>query len=113
VRAAIPRQRRSPLEHVRALATALSAAKGHDVAIAALMRGLQRRLAAASGDARRRGAGRDTWRAWLAALPQRMRDPAQRETATRLARFAEPGQTDAAVRAAAHTVEDVWEALHR
>lgn len=112
VRAVIPRQRRSPLEHVRALATALGAAKGHDVAIAALIRGLHRRLATASGESRRRPA-RDAWRAWLAALPGRLRDPAQRETATRLARLAEPGQTDAAVRTAAHTVEDVWEALHR
>ncbi len=112
VRARIERQRRSPLEHVKALATALGASKGHDVAVAALVRGLRRRLAATSGEARRRGLGRDTWRAWLDALPQRMTDPAQRALAERLVRLGAPGQTDAAVYTAAHTVEDVWEALH-
>ncbi len=39
-RPAIPRKRRSPLEHVRALATALAAAHGHDVAVATIIRGL-------------------------------------------------------------------------
>lgn len=112
VRQAIPRERRSPLEHVKALATALGAAGGHDAAIAATIRGLRRRLGAASGESRRQIVGRDTWRRWLEELPVRLRDPSQRALAERLGRFAAPGQTDAAVRLAAHTVEDVWEALH-
>lgn len=46
-RPGIPRRRRSPLEHVRALATALAAARGHDVAVRLLVQGLRRRLAPA------------------------------------------------------------------
>src|SRR5439155_27282967 len=38
-RAGLEPRRRSPLEHVRALATALAAAGGHDVAVAALVPG--------------------------------------------------------------------------
>lgn len=44
-RRVVERRRRSSLEHVRALATALAAARGHDVAIGLLVRGLRRRLA--------------------------------------------------------------------
>ena len=40
----IERRRRSPLEHVRALATALAAARGHDVAVRLIVQGLHRRL---------------------------------------------------------------------
>ncbi|HTS87378.1 MAG TPA: DUF4350 domain-containing protein, partial [Gemmatimonadales bacterium] len=40
----LDRRRRSPLEHVRALATALAAAQGHDVAIEEIIEGLRRRL---------------------------------------------------------------------
>ena len=58
-RPAIARTRRSPLEHVRALATALAAARGHDVAIAAIVRGLRRRLLPPA--LRSRG----DWRLWL------------------------------------------------
>ena len=41
---AIERRRRSPMEHVRALATALAAARGHDVAVRLMIQGLRRRL---------------------------------------------------------------------
>ncbi|HEX6616100.1 MAG TPA: DUF4350 domain-containing protein [Gemmatimonadales bacterium] len=67
VRPGIPRRRRSPLEHVRALATALAAARGHDVAVGLLVQGLRRRLAPA-GTAPRGEAG-----AWLDGLAPAVR----------------------------------------
>ena len=115
VREAIARQRRSPLEHVKALATALAASNGHDAAIASLVRGLRRRLAAGAGEGAgtRARASRDSWRSWLDGLAGRIPDPVARTGAERLARYATPDQPASAVRAAANTVEDVWEALHR
>lgn len=67
VRPGIPRRRRSPLEHVRALATVLAAARGHDVAVGLLIQGLRRRLAPA-GTAPRGEAG-----AWLDGLAPAVR----------------------------------------
>ncbi|HKT59498.1 MAG TPA: DUF4350 domain-containing protein, partial [Gemmatimonadales bacterium] len=46
IRSGIERRRRSPIEHVRALATALAAARGHDVAVRLIVQGLRRRLSA-------------------------------------------------------------------
>jgi len=96
---AIPRIRRSPLEHVHALATALSAARGHEEAIGAMVRGLRRRLALPGmrpvGD----------WRAWLEQLDRGS------EPLTRLKQLARPGQTARSVRLAAHAVEDLWQEL--
>ena len=54
VRRAIERRRRSPLEHVRALATALAAARGHDVAVRLMVQGLRRRLSRGGRPARAR-----------------------------------------------------------
>ncbi|MGQ0649792.1 MAG: DUF4350 domain-containing protein [Gemmatimonadaceae bacterium] len=115
VRRSIPRERRSPLEHVRALATALAASNGHDVAIASLVRGLHRRLAAVGGESRggRARPPRAAWHPWVDQLARRIPDPEVRERAARLSMYAAPGQPDTAVRAAANAVEDVWEALHR
>jgi hypothetical protein len=114
IRAAIGRQRRSPLEHVRALATALAASNGHDVAIGALVRGLQRRLASSGAEARRGGrVARGAWVPFVERLATRSPDPRARERAAHLAAFARPGQPDTAVREAANAVEDVWDALHR
>ncbi|HEX3928752.1 MAG TPA: hypothetical protein VHW65_12225 [Gemmatimonadales bacterium] len=97
--------RRSPLEHVRALATALSAAHGQDEAIAAIVRGLRRRLQPPG--LRSRG----DWRAWVAQLGQRARTPAQENTVATLARLTQPGQPAASVLQAANTVEDLWQQL--
>ena len=110
VRAAIPRQRRSPLEHVRALATALAAARGHREAVAAMVRGLRRRLAATSSGA----ATRDDWRRWLDTLVVNAPNPRVRESAERLQRVANDSQqavSETAVLGAAHAVEDVWQSL--
>ena len=98
------RRRRSSLEHVRALATALAAARGHDVAIQAMLRGLRRRLNPA---ARVRGdAG-----PWLRQLQEHARSPrAQAETQT-LQALTRPGQDADGVLRAATAVEDLWEEL--
>lgn len=109
VRTGIQRQRRSSVEHVKALATALSAAQGHDVAIGAVVRGLQRRLSAAG---RANISSAEDWRTWVRLLPARMTTPAAQQAAQKLVPFTEPNQPVAAVQRAAHAVEDVWHALH-
>jgi hypothetical protein len=104
--AVIVRRRRSPLEHVDALATALSAARGHDQAIAAMVRGLRRRLAPpllrSGGD----------WREWLRRLDHRTVTPAQRDALDTLLQLTTPGQPASSVLRSAHTVEDIWQNLH-
>lgn len=107
VRAALGRQRRSPLEHVRALATALAAARGHHEAVGAMVRGLRRRLAPAA----RAPASRDDWRAWLESLAATAPDVDTREAAGRLARLADAPEPATAVLSAANAVEDVWHSL--
>ena len=102
-RPAIGRTRRSPLEHVRALATALSAASGHDVAIAAIVRGLRRRLLPPA--LRTRG----DWRQWLAQLGRSTRSARGREALATLETLTRPGQPSIAVLRAANAVEDLWE----
>lgn len=114
VRSLGDRQRRSPLEHVNALANALSAAKGHEVAIGALIKGLRRRLAARSGEFAKapRAAEGTRWREWFArfalSATGEVRAPAER-----LQSLLSGTQPDAAVQMAANSVEDVWDALHR
>lgn len=99
----IVRVRRSPLEHVRALATALSAAKGHDEAIGAMVRGLRRRLAPPALRAR------GDWHNWLAQLEAHAASPKQREALATLNQLTQPGQPPASVLHAANAVEDVWQ----
>ena len=98
------RKRRASLEHVRALATALSSARGHDVAISVLIRGLRRRLGAKAG-------GRHDENAWLESLrTDRLPAPA-RAAVSELRNLTTPGQDAAAVLRAANAVEDVWDTL--
>jgi Domain of unknown function (DUF4350) len=104
-RRVLERKRRSPLEHVRALATALAAARGHDVAIASIIEGLRRRLSPAGQ--RTRG----DWRGWLDRLGGQLRTPRAREAAGTLKTLARPGQSPEGVLKAANAVEDVWEEL--
>lgn len=106
VRSVLERRRRSPLEHVSALATALSAARGHDVAIGALVRGLRRRLAPHTPPAADPGP-------WLRDLAARAPSRAARDRALTLLEWTRPGQPAAVVRSAAITVEDLWEDLRR
>jgi hypothetical protein len=104
-RTVIVRARRSSIEHVRALATALQAARGHDVAVDLLIRGLRRRL---SRDAR---PGREPVGAWIGSLASRVRTAPARAAATRLMTLTRPGRSVDDVLAAAHAVEDVWQDL--
>lgn len=104
-RPGIPRIRRSPLEHLRALATALAAARGHDVAIAAIVRGLRRRLLPPG--LRTRG----DWRGWLAGLGRDAASPKARSSLAVLDSLTRPGQPPSSVLRAANAVEDLWEDL--
>ncbi len=105
VRSAIERRRRSPMEHVRALATALAAARGHDVAVRLMVQGLRRRL---SRGGRPAGASLD---AWIAGLGDSVRSARGREALEVLA-AASRGPSDAAsVLAAGNAVETLWEEL--
>ncbi len=99
------RKRRSSLEHVRALATALAAARGHDVAIGSIIEGLRRRLLPAGQ--RTRG----HWREWLDHLAGQVRTPRARDAVATLQVLTRPGQSPQGVLRAANAVEDVWEEL--
>jgi hypothetical protein len=101
----IVRRRRSPLEHVHALATALAAAGGHEVAVSLVVRGLRRRLS--HGGSAHGGATHD----WLVTIPARTRTARGRDAAERLITLTR-GRADAhSVRQAALAVEDVWQDL--
>jgi hypothetical protein len=100
------RRRRSPLEHVRALATALAAARGHDIAIGLIVRGLRRRLGG------RQSVRREDWRQWLDQLPQSVASPRALQARATLVTLTRPGQPAAGVLRAADAVEDLWEELH-
>jgi hypothetical protein len=105
VRSVIQRRRRSPLEHVRALATALAAARGHDVAIALVVQGLRRRLLPAGQR------GRGDWRAWVDRLADNVQSARAQHAARTLQSLTRPGQPPEGVLRAANAVEDVWEEL--
>ena len=105
IRPGIARRRRSPLEHVRALATALAAARGHDVAIGLIVQGLRRRLSRAGR------AGRSGIAAWLDELDGAVRTPRGREALTTLRQVtARPASGEDVLRAA-NAVETLWEEL--
>jgi hypothetical protein len=105
IRSGIERRRRSPLEHVRALATALASARGHDVAVGLIVQGLRRRLAPAE-----RG-HRGEIGPWLEGLAPAVRTPEGRaalQTLTSVIRT--PVSADDVLRAA-DAVETLWEEL--
>ena len=102
---AIERRRRSPLEHVRALATALAAARGRDVAVGLLVRGLRRRLSRAGDAPRADPAG------WLDDVAGQVRTPRAREGIETLRGLIHGPASTGAVLRAALAVEDVWEDL--
>lgn len=99
-------RRRAPAEHLGALATALAASGGHDEAVAALVRGLRRRLAP-------EGALLTAdWRAWLGDWAGRSDLPRQKELLAELVGLTGGGQTADGVRRAAIIVEELWAELH-
>jgi hypothetical protein len=105
VRSAIERRRRSPLEHVRALATALAAASGHDVAVRLIVQGLRRRLSHVGRSIR----GETT--AWLEGLAPAVRTPRGRGALETLTTIIHRPASAADVLAAANAVETLWEEL--
>jgi hypothetical protein len=104
-RSVVERRRRSPLEHLEALAAGLEGAAGADTAVALTVGGLRRRLG-------RTGVlHEDERRAWLAALERALPTAAGRDAARRLQQIInQPGGPGRAL-AAARAVEDVWEEL--
>jgi hypothetical protein len=104
-RSVIERRRRSPLEHLEALAAGLEGAGGVDTAVSLTVSGLRRRL----GRVGVLPAGAE--RAWLAALELALPTPRGRNAVRRLQRtINQPGGPERAL-AAAQAVEDVWEEL--
>lgn len=97
--------RRAASEHVHALAAALAAAQGSDVAVELMVRGLRRRLAPA-GTAPA-AAGRE----WLTRLRDHARHPRARRAVDLLLTLTRGRPDGNDVLAAANAVEDVWEDL--
>jgi len=101
----IERRRRSPLEHLEALAAGLEGAAGVETAVDLTVSGLRRRLGRA-GVPRAAQMG-----SWLAGLELALATPAGRDAVRRLQRIVtQPGGPERAL-AAAQAVEDVWEEL--
>ncbi len=101
----IERRRRSPLEHLDALAAGLEGAGGTETAVALMLAGLRRRLSrtgrAPRGDARQ----------WLSTLELVLPTARGRAASRQLAALThQPGGPER-VLAAANSVEDVWEEL--
>jgi hypothetical protein len=104
------RRRRSPLEHVRALATVLAAARGHDLAVRLMAQELRRRLSRGAQATRAAGLRADP-APWLAGLTPHLRSGRARDAATVLTTLTDGPQRAEGVLRAANAVEDVWEDL--
>jgi len=103
--AVVERRRRSPLEHVEALAAGLEGAGGADTAVDLVVSGLRRRLSR-SGQLAAGDVG-----PWLSALELALPSARGRAAARSLQRLRkEPGGGER-VLAAAQAVEDVWQDL--
>lgn len=101
-RPVIERRRRSPLEHLEALAAGLEGADGVDTAVALTVSGLRRRLGRAGV------LSPDEQRSWLAALELGLPTAVGRNTVRRLQHLVnQPGGPERALEAA-QAVEDVW-----
>jgi hypothetical protein len=105
VRSGIERRRRSPLEHVRALATALAAARGHDVAVGLIVQGLRRRLSR-TGHPSRGEIG-----PWLDDLAPSVRTPRGRTALDTLTTITRRPASAQDVLSATDAVETLWEEL--
>jgi len=110
VRPSPERRRRSSLEHVRALATVLSAARGHDLAIRLMLQGLRRRLSRHPHAGPEAGLRADPL-PWLGNLARRTRSASARAALESLSGLTAQHQNGEGVLRAANVVEDVWEDL--
>jgi hypothetical protein len=105
-RPVIDRRRRSPLEHLDALAAGLESSDGSRTALGLIVGGLRRRLSRTGP-----GAGAKADDQWIAALTLAMPTAQGRGAVRRLREaFTKPGGGER-VLAAANSVEDVWEEL--
>jgi hypothetical protein len=102
--AAVERRRRSPLEHLDALAAGLERSGAGLTATRLIAAGLRRRLGGGPLKAN------DTL-AWLDALQAGAQQPPAREAAKRLKSRVHQGASGADVRGAANAVEDLWQML--
>ena len=102
----IERRRRSPMEHLDALAAGLERSRAAPTAIRLIVNGLRRRL---SGGLSRTGPADPT--DWLAALEAGARSAAAKSAAHTLRRVARADAGNTEVQDAANAVEDVWETL--
>jgi hypothetical protein len=105
IRNDVQRRRRSPLEHVRALATALAAARGHDVAVGLMVQGLRRRLSRPGTPIR------GDLDSWLETLSPGIRSNRGREALVTLTALVRDQPDSAGVLQAADAVETLWEEL--
>jgi len=105
ITARVDRPRRSPLEHLRALATALSAARGHDEAIGAIVRGLRRRLTTTTVRSR------SDWRRWLVEQDGSTTTAEGRRALDTLIHLSTPGQPASSVLQAANAAEELWQSI--
>ena len=104
----VHRERRSPLDHVDALATGLARARGDSAAVTLLVDGLRRRLGRpASAD----HASAERLSAWLDTLKLATQTDAARSAVDRLKAALNQPADKGQVLAAARTVEELWEAL--
>jgi hypothetical protein len=90
---------------VRALATALAAARGHDVAVRLIVQGLRRRLSATARPAPGQVGP------WLEGLAPAVRTPAGRAALDTLRSVTQRPATSDDVLRAADAVETLWEEL--
>jgi len=105
----VERRRRSPLEHLDALAAGLERAGGAQTAVDLLARGLRRRLR--RGGLEPLARGRDQW---FAALANARGDPETRAAIKRLGWLVRESSSGGEhVLRTAQAVEDVWEALRQ
>jgi hypothetical protein len=104
-RSVIVRRRRSPLEHVRALATALAAARGHDIAARLMVQGLRRRLSRSGRPVRGDLDG------WLDGLGPSLRTPRGQAALAELTDLTRRRSGPEGVLRAANAVETLWEEL--
>jgi len=106
-RSAIERRRRSPLEHLEALAAGLESAVDSDTAVQRIVAGLRRRLSRAGH------VGNTDLKAWLQTLELATTTPRGRGSVRRLRHLIIQRGSGSPERAldAAQAVEDVWEEL--
>jgi hypothetical protein len=104
----VHRERRSPLDHVDALATGLARARGDGTAVTLLVDGLRRRLGRSAGPDH---ASAERLSAWLDTLKLVTRTEAGRDAVDRLKTALTQPADKGQVLAAARTVEELWEAL--